>query len=161
MMFRFVVPAIGGTGFALVAVAALLWASVPRAGPSPGDSAATSTAMVDVGAPALTAPEASTPAAADQPAAAPYEQGRELFIAKGCITCHRHKAAGASGSYEVGPDLTMIESVPYDNLPNSEDFLRKWLKDPGAIKPSTAMPNLGLTDEEIEELLAFLVAVDG
>jgi cytochrome c2 len=122
-----------------------------------------------VTAPASGSPtQASTPTAGaavtvHAPSASPYEEGRELFIAKGCITCHWHARAGMprSASFQIGPDLTRIESVPYADLPNSETFLRKWLKDPTALRPSTAMPNLGLTDEEIEVLLAFLLAVDG
>jgi cytochrome c2 len=38
--------------------------------------------------------------------------------------------------------------------------LRKWLKDPAAMKPSTQMPNLGLSDEDIEDLIAFLLAYE-
>jgi len=39
--------------------------------------------------------------------------------------------------------------------------VRSWLKDPRAIRPNTAMPDLGLRQEEIEALLAFLAADDG
>lgn len=74
-----------------------------------------------------------------------------------------HKQAGVpdSMSYRIGPDLTNIESTPYAGLPNSAGFLRKWLKDPPAVRPSTQMPNLGLSDEEIEDLLVFLLSTDG
>jgi cytochrome c1 len=34
--------------------------------------------------------------------------------------------------------------------------VRVWLKDPPALKPDTQMPNLGLSSEEIEALIAFL-----
>jgi cytochrome c oxidase subunit 2 len=85
--------------------------------------------------------------------------GKALFLAKGCISCHWHAQADvpASQSYKVGPDLTNIESVPYGGMPNDADFLRKWLKDPQAVKPGTQMPNLGLSDGDIESLLAFLL----
>jgi cytochrome c1 len=46
------------------------------------------------------------------------------------------------------PDLTHYQPDPA--------FVRTWLKDPQAVRPNTAMPNLGLTETEIEALLAFL-----
>mgnify|MGYP000132335020 CR=1 FL=1 len=38
----------------------------------------------------------------------------------------------------------------------SEEELRVWLKAPEKVKPGTTMPNLGLSDAVIEELVAFL-----
>ncbi len=35
---------------------------------------------------------------------------------------------------------------------------RRWLRDPRAVKPTTAMPNLDLSDGEIADLIAFLNA---
>lgn len=88
-----------------------------------------------------------------QPAATgQVELGRTLFVAKGCITCHRH--AGASNSANIilgdyGPILTAY--------PASVEYLRLWLKDPQAVKPvDNEMPNLGLKETEIEALIAFL-----
>ncbi|MBI4219903.1 MAG: c-type cytochrome [Chloroflexi bacterium] len=89
----------------------------------------------------------------------PYERGKALFVAKGCIRCHSHAYAGVTGSTSlaIGPDLTRIGEVPYGGLPNDAQFLREWLKDPASKKPSTAMPTLGLADDEIEDLVAFLL----
>ncbi|HET7087523.1 MAG TPA: hypothetical protein VFL17_02620, partial [Anaerolineae bacterium] len=50
--------------------------------------------------------------------------------------------------FSVGPNLTQRELGP--------EYLRHWLKDPSAIKPRTEMPTLGLSDDEIEALVAFL-----
>ena len=36
------------------------------------------------------------------------------------------------------------------------EFVRQWLRDPGAVRPGTEMPNLNLSDEETEALIAFL-----
>jgi cytochrome c2 len=83
--------------------------------------------------------------------AAPAEYGRVLLMAKGCIVCHRHEAiAEAYWSAEVGPNLAHLKIDP--------DYLRRWLKDPSAIRPGTYMPTLGLSDGEIEALVAFLTA---
>lgn len=76
-------------------------------------------------------------------------EGRALFLAKGCITCHRHDdAAPPSSSIEIGPALTSYEP--------DEAFVQEWLRDPRAIRPTTVMPNLELSDSEIEALIAFL-----
>jgi cytochrome c2 len=76
--------------------------------------------------------------------------GQALFQAKGCASCHAHRAVAhsRSRSYNIGPNLTNCRADP--------DFLRRWLRDPQAIRPNTAMPNLHLSDDEIEALIAFL-----
>jgi cytochrome c1 len=48
----------------------------------------------------------------------------------------------------TGPDLAGYRADPV--------FLRRWLRDPQAVRPATRMPDLGLSDAEIEALSAFL-----
>lgn len=76
-------------------------------------------------------------------------EGQALFVAKGCATCHQHAAITGVQSYGVGPTLTGYQGNP--------DAPRRWLRDPGAVKPGTQMPNLHLSDAEIESLVAFLL----
>ena len=81
--------------------------------------------------------------------------GRELFLAKGCVMCHRHdavrEARQAMNYFEgIGPDLT--------NRKLDADYLRRWLNNPSTIKKGTEMPALGLSGGEIEALIAFLSA---
>jgi nitric oxide reductase subunit C len=63
-----------------------------------------------------------------------------------CVACH---TLGGQGGV-VGPAL--------DGVGDRRDaaFLGKWLRDPQAMKPGTAMPKLPLSDGQIEELVAFL-----
>jgi cytochrome c1 len=51
---------------------------------------------------------------------------------------------GARGM--VGPPLTMFARRAYiaGQLPNEPDNLLRWLQDPQAVEPGTAMPNLGV-----------------
>jgi cytochrome c1 len=78
-------------------------------------------------------------------------EGHTLFLAKGCATCHRHADVGPQAALiEVGPTLTHYEP--------DKAFVRRWLSDPQAVRPTTFMPNLELSDEEIEALIAFLSA---
>ncbi|HET7089061.1 MAG TPA: c-type cytochrome [Anaerolineae bacterium] len=80
------------------------------------------------------------------------EFGQALFVAKGCVVCHQHEAVREArkefAGFSVGPNLTQRELGP--------EYLRRWLKDPSAIKPRTEMPTLDLSDDEIEALVAFL-----
>jgi len=95
---------------------------------------------------AETTPVSAAPVSAESEA----ELGRQLFIAKGCITCHVHS------------DIQNYQTISFDDTPNltnytaAPEFLRMWLKDPRSVKPGTAMPTLGLSDAEIEALIAFL-----
>lgn len=63
-----------------------------------------------------------------------------------CTGCHQLGGKGAA----VGPAL---DGVAKRYTP---DELRIWLKDPTQVRPDTKMPNLGLPDETIEELVNFL-----
>jgi mono/diheme cytochrome c family protein len=96
------------------------------------------------------------PAQAASTTSASVEMGQALFVAKGCIVCHRHEAVrevrkrfGNFEDFSVGPDLP--------SLVNDPKILHTWLKDPAAVKPNTQMPNLELKKTEIEALVAFLL----
>ena len=89
-------------------------------------------------------------AAAGQPA------GAQLFVQKSCSACHRINGNGAAGP---GPDLSHIGAQPYDALPNTPDFLAKWLANPAAQKPGTLMPRLSLSDTEIKSLVDYLTSL--
>jgi mono/diheme cytochrome c family protein len=98
------------------------------------------------------------PIAAVAPGAAPAvlsdrERGQRLFVAKGCVTCHLHRAVAGSGTFAVGPELT--------ERPLAPDYLARYLADP-SISPTNrargdgAMPDLDLDQAEIGALVAFL-----
>ena len=78
------------------------------------------------------------------------ERGERLFVAKGCVSCHEHAAVKGSGKYEIGPSLTAARF--------SAGYLRKFLRNPASKPPTTdaRMPNLNLSDADIEALIAFL-----
>jgi len=73
-------------------------------------------------------------------------QGATLFQSKGCTACHGRQGEGTA----IAPSLEGI-STKYDT-----DYLRRWLKDPAAVKPGATMPNLGLSEAEVEALIAHL-----
>jgi mono/diheme cytochrome c family protein len=89
-------------------------------------------------------------------ALAEAERGRQLFVAKGCVTCHLHRDVDGSGVVAVGPELTS-RRVP-------AEYLAAFLANP-AIKAPTRqgaeMPNLELQLAEIAALSAFINAQRG
>jgi mono/diheme cytochrome c family protein len=99
--------------------------------------------------PAVEAQSQSSPEVASESSVSPVEMGRNLFIAKGCITCHANGKIGEYGAIDVGaPNLTNFSASP--------EALRLRLKDPSAVKSDTWMPDLNLSDIEIEALIAFI-----
>jgi cytochrome c oxidase subunit 2 len=43
--------------------------------------------------------------------------------------------------------------------PVDEANLTKWIKNPPAVKPTTLMPNLGLSDQQISDIVKFLLTL--
>lgn len=93
-----------------------------------------------------------SPKAVVEPAVSQVEIGRQLFIAKGCITCHYNTRAASRSDYWTidfgAPDLSNYSSAP--------EILFIRLKDPAAAKSDTQMPQLDLKQAEIEALVAFI-----
>src|SRR3990170_2870982 len=85
--------------------------------------------------------------------------GKEVFLSKGCIACHRApNVPEAQGT--LGPNLAGIGNptthpkiaAVVDNTPEN---MKRWLQEPQKVKPGSAMPSLGLTDAEAANLTAF------
>jgi mono/diheme cytochrome c family protein len=88
------------------------------------------------------------------PAMTDVERGRNLFVAKGCVTCHVNAKVNTTSDVPVGPDLTEKRYTA--------EYLARFLANPAAVlppKPNAAtMPTLGLSDREIASLVAFINA---
>ncbi len=83
------------------------------------------------------------------PAIAPETMGEALFVAKGCIQCHTNdNVTIAENMLPFGPNITFVKRPP--------EYLQAWLANPSALKPGTQMPNLHLSEAEINTLVAFL-----
>jgi len=90
--------------------------------------------------------------AASAPSISQVELGRQLFLAKGCITCHYNSRAASESEY-----WTIDMGAPnLSNFSASPEALMLRLKDPASVKSDTQMPNLGLKETEIEALIAFI-----
>ncbi len=84
------------------------------------------------------------------------DRGRVTIQAYGCGSCHMIPGAEAQGT--VGPPLVHFASRVYiaGVMPNTLERLITWLTVPQAVKPGTAMPDMGLTDGEARDVAAYL-----
>jgi cytochrome c551/c552 len=86
------------------------------------------------------------------PPLAPADLGQQLFVAKGCVTCHANTLLASNVSLTVGPPL-----VPYKY---QDDHLARILANPAATLPRRAefgvMPDLNLKAGEIAALVTFI-----
>jgi cytochrome c oxidase subunit 2 len=83
-------------------------------------------------------------------------QGRQLFSSKGCAGCH---AIRGISDTRIGPDLTnfgLRTTIAAGVLTNTPENLARWIRDPHEVKPGNYMPDLGLAEEEIAALVAYL-----
>lgn len=84
-------------------------------------------------------------------------KGRELIMRYGCTSCHTIPGIpGANGL--VGPPLTSIGSRMYVGgvLRNTPDNIERWIQNPRAVDPKTAMPNVHVTAEDSKDIAAYL-----
>ena len=89
------------------------------------------------------------------------KKGRETFLALPCTGCHTVQGTAAGG--KVGPELTHVASKKSIAggvvTPVNEDTLTRWIKNPPALKPGTAMPNYGLSDEQVHDIVQWLLTL--
>ena len=85
------------------------------------------------------------------------DRGRELIDAYGCDACHT--IPGVPGAIAtVGPPLNNWPQRAYiaGSLINNPENLIDWIRLPQEIEPGSAMPNLGVSEEEARDMAAFL-----
>lgn len=84
-------------------------------------------------------------------------RGKQLIVSYGCGSCHTipgiYTARGV-----VGPPLYFFgrRTMIAGELPNTGDNLVRWLRNPRAVEPGTAMPNLGLNQNQAQDIAAYL-----
>lgn len=109
-------------------------------------------------------------------------RGREIFVNRACIGCH---AIGGLGN-SIGPDLSRVGAWAA-NLDDDQwrAFLEAWISDPAAVTnrtpaywsnyggpitdvsslpepsevPPTQMPRLGLSEQEVSDLVTYLLSL--
>ena len=99
-------------------------------------------------------------ATADPPQMASATEGRRVFETTACINCHAVKGTVANGRF--GPDLTHLmsrDTLASGAAPNTPENLRIWIQNPEAIKPGSLMPAMNLTNQEFDQLNAYLLTL--
>ena len=83
--------------------------------------------------------------------------GAVVIGQKGCGSCHTIPGIrGAKGL--VGPPLLYFSrrTMIAGELPNTPENVVSWIRSPQSVEANTAMPNLGLTDQEARNVAAYL-----
>jgi cytochrome c2 len=85
------------------------------------------------------------------------DSGKIEIEDRGCAACHT--IPGIPGAYGlIGPSLAEVASRNYIGgvLENKPENLMRWLADPRSVSTNTAMPNLGLHDQELRDIASYL-----
>lgn len=87
-------------------------------------------------------------------------RGRQAILNHGCGACHVIPGVrGATG--RVGPKLEEIRHQIYLGgvLTNSPRNLAEWIRKPREFHPDTAMPDLGIGEQEARDIAAYLYSM--
>lgn len=85
------------------------------------------------------------------------ERGRQLIGTYGCGSCHVIPGVpGARG--RVGPPLEGMAQRVFiaGQLTNVPENMVRWIENPQAVEPGTAMPDLGVSSGEARDIAAYL-----
>lgn len=99
----------------------------------------------------------------------PGYDGYQVFVNKGCVQCHQVRFDDEEASVLLGsdvfngPELTHFASrnvFAGAILPEGDETrgeaLKRWLANPPHVKPGSFMPDLALTEQEIDALIVWL-----
>jgi cytochrome c1 len=88
------------------------------------------------------------------------ERGRKAINQYACVTCHA--IPGIVGpNAPVGPPLAAIGTRGFiaGVLPNTAQNMVRWLRHPQAVNPRSAMPDLGVTQRDAQDIAAYLATL--
>lgn len=89
--------------------------------------------------------------------AANAQRGRQALHQYACTSCHSIPGLTGPAAF-VGPPLQGLASrrLLAGELPNTPENLVRWLMHTQKIKPATAMPELGVTPQDAQDMAAYL-----
>jgi cytochrome c len=75
----------------------------------------------------------------------------------GCVACHTIPGIPNPGS-DIAPSLEHFARHSYiaGVLPNQPEDMQRWLRNPPAVDPRTAMPDMGVSAEDARDMAAYL-----
>ena len=83
--------------------------------------------------------------------------GRRIFEETACVNCHAVAGTVAEGRF--GPDLTHLmsrQTIASGAADNTHENLKRWVKEPEAIKPGSLMPAMNLNEHDLNALVSYL-----
>jgi cytochrome c2 len=88
-------------------------------------------------------------------------RGHDAIRNYGCQSCHTIPGVQDAKAL-VGPPLEHWSKRVYiaGETPNTPENLKKWLQHPTKIEPKTAMPEMGVTDQDSADIAAYLYSLD-
>lgn len=84
-------------------------------------------------------------------------EGRRVYESQACVNCHTIRGTGTTGRF--GPDLTHLmsrDTIAAGAAPNTPKNLRAWIENPDTFKSGSLMPAMHLTDEQLDQITAYL-----
>jgi cytochrome c oxidase subunit 2 len=86
--------------------------------------------------------------------------GRHVFETTACVNCHTIRGTIAQGKF--GPDLTHLmgrTTIAAGAAQNTDENLRRWVKNPDTIKQGALMPAMQLDQQDSDALVAYLMSL--
>lgn len=85
------------------------------------------------------------------------QRGAEVIARYDCGSCHVIPGIDGAGGL-VGPPLLWFARRTFiaGELPNTPANLIRWVRDPPSVEPGTAMPVLGLDEQQARDVAAYL-----
>ena len=86
-------------------------------------------------------------------------RGRIALAQHACRACHMIPGVTGSETY-VGRPLADLAERRFiaGRLPNTQANLVRWIRDPQAIDPGNAMPNMGVSERDAIDISAYLLS---
>ena len=85
------------------------------------------------------------------------ERGAQIIERYDCGSCHVIPGISGAGGM-VGPPLLWFARRTFiaGELPNTPPNLIRWVRNPPSVEPGTAMPVLGLDEQQARDVAAYL-----
>jgi cytochrome c len=89
------------------------------------------------------------------------QQGQLKIRNYGCQSCHTIPGIQDATAL-VGPPLMHWSKRVYiaGEVPNTPSNLKKWIQHPTQIEPKTAMPEMGVSDQDSADIAAYLYSLE-
>jgi mono/diheme cytochrome c family protein len=101
------------------------------------------------------------------PTEAEIQQGRRLFLEKGCSSCH--VIEGIPAPTEFGPDLSQLGGKTISQLSfgqskfprNLISYIQAKISDPLSVNPAARMPQYNFTSDDLDDVTTALLSMTG